>query len=660
MRRPMPHPLHIPRRWLAFIAAVLTLGLSSCATDAYPKEQGTILHVSLRGLAKNLDPPVIGTEYANKLGSQVYEGLLAYHPYARPFQLVPALAAQMPTVSEDKLTYTFVLRDDIVFQDSPCFPGGKGRKVTAHDVAFAMKRLAHPESKSTGWWLFAGKLAGFDDFREQLSADIVAAKTAGEPVDTLWGLDREVSGIQVVDEHTIRFTMTEAYPQFLWTMAMNYAAIYPREAVEFYGKEFRNNPVGTGPFQLKDYNPVYRAVFERNPTFRDVRVPDPRNNPADRLPGWDWEQSEKDGWLQHAGKKLPMIDGIEFRFILEDQPRWLYFKAGYSDWLNPPKDNQAEALQGSELAPELVERGVRLTRLTEMGTVYTAINTDDAVMKNVDLRRAMALAIDHTWTIDNLYSGSAVCAMSLIPPDVGGFQGDYHPYKRDDCTADIDAAKALMVKAGYPDGLDASTGKPLRIRFENSGTSTTSRQFGERFRDEMRRIGIEVDIIVNTWPQMNEKMRNRDYQVAGLAWGFDYPDGQNILQLLYGPNQAPGINRSNFTNATFDSLYDITSTMEDSPARSELYALMGRILADQMPWIVRVHRIRPNLQQPWVTGALYSETHDHWFRYAHIDKAQRDARVEEWNQPVYWPVGVAFVGFFGLLGLSIRYQAGAA
>jgi len=643
----------VRRLLLALLASLGLFGLSSCSPDPYPGEEGAVLHMSLRGLAKSLDPPVIGVEYSNRIASQVYEGLLAYHPYARPFQLMPALAEDMPSVSEDGMVYTFRIRKGVRFHDDPCFEGGTGREVTAHDFVFSLKRLGHPKARSTGWWLFEGKVAGFDAWREKLIADIEAAETEGETVDTLWGLDRALPGIVALDDHTLQITLAEPYPQFLWTLAMNYAVVYPREAIEFHGKDFRNHPVGTGPFQVVEYNPVYRVLMEKNPHYWDNRVPDPANVPADRLEGWDWQADIDEGRLTHPGERLPLIDGIEMRFILEDQPRWLYFKSGHTDWLIPPKDNSAEAIQGKELTPLMASRNVRLTAIAEMGTVYTALNTDDEVMANVNLRRALALAIDHNWTVDNLYSGNAQVAESLIPPGIAGYEHGYHPYKTADYSADIARAKELMVEAGYPEGIDPKTGKPLRLRFENSGTSTTQRHFAERVRDEFRRIGIEVDIIVNTWPQMNEKMRNRDYQMAGLAWGFDYPDAQNILQLLYGPNQAPGINRSNYDNPEFNALYEQSNTMSDGPERTAMYQKMARMVADDVPWIVRVHRTRNNLQQPWVTGAYYSEVHDQWVKYAALDVEMRERLVAEWNVPVRWPLGVFLLLFFGILGGSV-------
>lgn len=633
------------------ILLLLLLLASACTPDPYPGERGAVLHAAIRTLPKSFDPPMIEDQASGIVAAQVYEGLLTYHPYARPYTLQPALAAAMPTVSEDGRTYTFPIRKGVTFHDDPCFEGGEGREFTAHDVLFSFKRFAHPSTHTRGWWLFDGWVEGLDDWRSTLSADIATARESGEEPGPLWGLERDVAGFEVVDDYTFRITLTKPYPQFLWVLAMGYASIYPHEAVEHYGDEFRNHPVGTGPYVLDSFNPVYRAVYRANPDYRDVRVPDPENDPAQR---WDgWEQDKAAGHLARAGDKLPLNDGVEIRFILEDQPRWLYFKNGYADFLNPPKDNVSEAIPQGDVSEDLAARGVTVDRWTELGTVYTCLNTEDELLSNVDLRRAMALAFDHKWTVENLYSNQAIVATSLIPPGVAGYT-DYAPYHSPTGEAQVERAKEYLAKAGYPGGKDPETGRSIRVTFESSGSGVTQRHFAQRFVDEMRRIGIEVDVVVNTFPQMTEKMRNKQFQVAGLAWGFDYPDAQNILQLLYGPNAAPGIGSANFKNAEFDALYVEASTLSDSPERTALYEKMARIVSDEVPWITRAHRIRPNLKHPWLHGFKYTEVTYSFWNYAWVDRADRDQRVKAHNKPVLWPVFAFFLGLLGLLVITIR------
>jgi ABC-type transport system substrate-binding protein len=568
--------------------------------------------------------------YSGIIASQVFEGLFQHHPFARPFKLIPALAKEAPQVSKDGRTITFELKRGVLFQDDSCFPKGKGREVVAEDFVYCFKRFAHPSVQSKGWWTLDGKILGLNAWREARGKEIEALRKEGKTPSLLQGIDKPVEGLKALGPYKLQVRLTEAYPQLYWVLAMPYLAVYPHEAVEKYGEEFQNHPVGTGPFRLKSFNPVYRAVLVKNETYRPVRFPDPRNHPEDRLSGWDWEKDEKAGILANAGKPLPLVDGMELRFILEDQPRWLYFKSGYLDFLIPPKDNMDEAIPAGKLNPQFAKRGVSLETVVESGTVYTCFNTEDPVLRNVNLRRALSLALDNKWMIQNLYAGQALLAKCLIPPMIPGFI-DYHPYMKADGSAWVEKAKEFLKKAGFPGGLRRD-GKRLRLSYESSGASATQMQFASRFAQDLRRIGIKVDNVVNTFPQMIGKMRKKQFQIAGLAWGLDYPDAQNILQLLYGPNGSPGPGAANFHNARFDKLYQKTMHMMDSPERTKIYQEMAKIVAEQVPWVPRVHRLRRVLRQPWLKGMKYTQINYHFWRYLDVDLELRKKKVVAWNK----------------------------
>jgi ABC-type transport system substrate-binding protein len=169
----------------------------------------------------------------------------------------------------------------------------------------------------------------------------------------------------------------------------------------------------------------------------------------------------------------------------------------------------------------------------------------------------------------------------------------------------------------------------------------------------MRRIGIQVDVVVNTFPQMISKMRNKQFQMASLAWGFDYPDAQNILQLFYGPNKSPGINSASFDDPEFNRLYEQARVLPESPERTELYVRMTHIVADQVPWVTWVHRVRRNLQQPWLSGFKFTEVNYQYWRYAAIDAGARERSLARWNRPVWWPMAVLAGLFTAGLALTV-------
>ena len=207
---------------------------------------------------KSLDPARAGDVASSALVGRVYEGLLEYSYLDRPYHLQPMLASAMPDVSVDGLTYTFRLRCGIYFQDDACFPGGKGRELTAEDFVYSIKRVADLKTASSGYWAFNNRIVGLDEFR---------ASTAGAaPTD----YNAPVEGLSAPDRYTLQFKLKEPYPQLLWVLAMNYAFVVPCEAVGFYGDDFINHPVGTGPYILSQYSNNYRIEFVRNPKWAET------------------------------------------------------------------------------------------------------------------------------------------------------------------------------------------------------------------------------------------------------------------------------------------------------------------------------------------------------------------------------------------------------
>jgi ABC-type transport system substrate-binding protein len=259
------------------IALALAGALCVSACDAIPPPDATFVSPSD---IKTFDPVDAGDLYAGGAQRQVYDGLLEYDYLKRPPELIPALASALPEISEDELTFTFHLRDDIYFHDSTCFDPerkvkAKGRRVVAEDFVYCWKRLvAMPDSK--GNWVLAGKIIGLDEWAAR------AGKKLGELQDKrnryypfehpeMRELVAEpVEGLRALDDTTFQVKLSEAYPQFLWVLAMSYTVVYPHEALEEHGLEFRYHPVGTGPYTVDEFWPFdLKVSFTRNPTFRE-------------------------------------------------------------------------------------------------------------------------------------------------------------------------------------------------------------------------------------------------------------------------------------------------------------------------------------------------------------------------------------------------------
>jgi ABC-type transport system substrate-binding protein len=534
------------------------------------------------------DPIHVSDMYAGNETGKVYEGLFEFHPLKRPYELMPNLAEALPDVSADGLTYTFKIKKGVLFHDSPVFSGGKGRELKADDVLFSLKRLADPKLQAKGWWLFDDKIAGLNEWREK-----------NAPLDST-NYQEEIEGLKKVDHHTISIKLKKPYPQFLYALAMPYSFIVAKEAVEFYGKEFLNHPVGTGPFVLPVFEQTNRIVYTKNPTFREKYYPSEGEEGDDKL-----------GLLADAGKRIPLVDKIIVDIIVESQPKWLSFQKAKADLLEIPKDNfDSAVLGGKEISPDLKSKGIRLFANAQLDVTFFAFNHDDPLFKNKKLRQAMSLAWNREEANKLFYNSAAVEAQSVIPPGLGGFRKEFkNPFIK----FDIDLAKKLLAEAGYPEG----KGLPdITIQTRNE---TIARQMIEHFAKNLAKIGIKIKIGMNTWPELVNKVTKRQHQMYTMAWGADYPDAENFLGLLFCPNQSPGSNGSNYCHNDFDNYFKSAAILQDGSDRNALYEKMNEFIAIENPWIFGFHRTKFYLSQAWLKNYKFMEFNHAQFQYLNVD-----------------------------------------
>lgn len=577
--------------------AVLTVLISFVACNKSKGPQENTVNIPVTAKVKGMDPIYANDRYSGNETMRVYEGLLEYHYLKRPFTLQPNLASALPTVSPDGLTYTFNLKKGVLFHDNECFPNGKGREMVAEDVVYSIKRTA-ADIKALGWWVIDGKIAGLNEWREKVT-------NAGGKVD----MSEVVEGLQATDKYTVQFKLTKPFPQFLYALAMPFFVVVPKEAVDHYKEEFLNHPVGTGPFTLKKFDRTNRIVYNKNPNFRD------KFYPTEGMPG-----DKEKGLLDDAGKKLPLADKLVIQIMVEDQPRWLNFQKGKLDFLFIPKDNFDSAVTPEGLSPDMKKKGIALQIVPDLDVTYTAFQHTNPLFSNVNLRRAMSLAYDPVTSNKLFYSNTAIPAQSLVPP---GIAGNIPGFKNQWMGPDIPRAKKLLADAGYPEG----KGLP-EITFDTSASSV-SRQIGEFFAKQMAEIGIKIKVITNPWPELQKKIQTRQTMLQSLAWGADYPDAENFLQLLYGPNKTPGANGSNYDNPEFNKMFEEARYLQDSPQRTSLYEGMNKWAADQIPWIFGVHRQRYTLIHSWLKNYQYMPIDHGMEKYFRIDTAEKEKAIKE-------------------------------
>jgi ABC-type transport system substrate-binding protein len=590
---------------LALGALLLGL-LSSCwARDLTAAKEGSerrVLTLPIRSAGPGSMDPVRGsTTYDNQACSFVYETLLQYKYLKRPLELEPLLCVAMPEVSEDRLVYTFRLREDVYFHDDPCFEGGTGRQLTAEDVVYSWKRLADQGIGTKNWWLLENTIRGLDEWS--------AVQNAAESFD----YDVPCEGLLATDRFTLRVELTEPVHRFLYVLAMFQTSVVPREAVEFYGETFPRHPVGTGPFTMReeDWKTSKSLDFERNTKFREELYPE------------EWmPEDEERGLHLDAGKRLPLADHVRVNCYVQDQPMWLEFRTGLLDYAQIPAENYVDCIRKRtrSLKKQYRDEGITYHPVPLLDFIFRGFNMEDPLLGGYDerskkVRQAISLATDLKEFNNTFYNGQNIVYDGMIPPGLDG-----HP-EGGRCEAsytgpDIDRARALLAEAGYPDG----EGLP-RIDYYTS-LAANSQEQTELFQRQLGAIGIELNAILLEFPQLIEAINKRKAPIFSFAWGSDYPDGENNLALFYGPYESPGSNHYNYRNERYDELYERIRSMPPSPERTKLYEEMRDIVLEDVPFIGGMARTRNYLASPRIRNFKPTEDFWNWFKY--LDVGERE------------------------------------
>ncbi|MBL0141343.1 MAG: bicyclomycin resistance protein [Betaproteobacteria bacterium] len=601
------------KRLLAVFAACLACALAA-AGPAWAAVERKVLRMSFRTAEAGFDPQRVFDRYSVGVCENLFEGLLTYDYLARPVRLVPLVAEAIPEPEEGGTRYTFRIRPGILFSDDLAFKGSR-RELVARDFEYSIKRFRDPRYASPYEWLFEHKIVGLDELA-------AAAKKSGH-----LDYDARVAGLEIRDRYTISFKLSEPDFNFLYVLAMPNVVPVAREVIEAYGDDTMAHPVGTGPFVLKDWVRRSKIVLERNPNHRGYELDTRYADPAD-----EWDRRAIDAL---RGKRLPLLDRVEIYPIEEEQPRFLAFVNHEHDILDEtPFEFIDQVLPNGRLAPGLARQGVKVFREEQPEITYDVFNLEDPAVGGYDpqrvaLRRAMVLAHDRDQEIGIVRKGQALPAQSPVPPGVVGFDSEFRAGQQDH---DVARAKALLDMYGYADRdgdgwRERPDGKPLVIEYKYNAFSQSNRQLAELWVKSMAAIGIRINAGAVQFADLLNDKRVGKFQMAGSAWIADYPDAQNFLQLLYGPNTGQS-NEARFRLPEFDRLYRKSQAVPDSPERNALYREMNRLLLAYAPWRLGVHRIFNHLQYPWVKGykkhpILYTN-----FKYLDLDVAARQAAAK--------------------------------
>lgn len=642
----MPSHLTTPLRRAAALPLLGGLLLAGCSNNPYPPGEPAqpVLYRAMSDDPRSLDPSFAYTITEARIVDLIYNSFFRYHYLKRPVELELSLGAEEP--KREKFTYadtekgksvsrtgerwTFRIKKGLRFQDDPCFPGGKGREITARDFLYSFRRMMDPSVHSPAQGFFQDKILGMDAYAK----DQVKRQEAKQPAD----LQAPVRGLEEdpKDPYTFRILLNQPFPQLRYLMAMHFTAPIPHEAVERYGAEFARHPVGCGPYMLTEYTKRQRIVLEENP-----------NRPEELYPADGEPEDREKGRLSAAGQRLPLVKKVVYTTVRETITGWNMFLQGYLDTFGVTQENfqQAMTSRAGELSPEMQSRGVWLDHSADPNIYYFGFNMEDPVFggytpKARKLRQAVSLAVDSQAFIDLLQFGSGKPAQWVLPEGLFGYDPDYkNPYRQ----TNVARAKQYLAEAGYPNGIDPKTGKRLVLTYDNYATTPQGRQMVSLLQRQVERIGITLESKPwrnNVW---QDRVDEGKFQFIDYGWLADYPDPENFLFLQYGPNKRPGPNHTAYNNPEYNRLFEQMRSMDDTPERLAIIRKMRDISVEDCPWIYRQHDVDPLLGHSWLSNVKPHPVANDGAKYYAVDGPLRARMQAQWNHPNWWPALAALV-----------------
>jgi oligopeptide transport system substrate-binding protein len=678
--------------------------------NPYPAKDSlkNILYSSFDERPKHLDPIRSYSSNEYSIIANIYEPPLQYHYLKRPYRLVPLTASRMPVPfyldeagnqlpSDTPIEliawsiYDIEIQPGIRYQPHPAlakssageyryhnlqekdlddiytlsdFTENGTRELTAGDYVYQIKRLAHPQTNSPIFGVMSQYIDGLDQYAKQLK-QVYQDRAAQEPNPVWLDLRQyDLPGVEVTGTYTYRIRIKGKYPQFKYWLAMPFFAPMPWEADRFHtqpGMVDKNltldwYPIGTGPYLLAENNPNLRMVLQRNPHFHGELYP------GEGMPG-----DAEAGMLDDAGKPIPFIDTVINSLELESIPRWNKFLQGYYDVSGIGSDTFDQAIKIGNagdlaLSDEMREKGIQLSTAVATSTYYFGFNMLDGVVghpageRGRYLRQAISIAVDKEEYISIFMNGRGIAGQGPLPPGIYGYEeGEAginpltHVWQNDrPVRRPLDDARALMVKAGYPDGRDVSSGQVLKLYYDTVARGPDSKAQLNWWRKQFAKLGIELIVRPTDYNRFQDKMLKGTAQMFSWGWNADYPDPENFLFLLYGPNgkvEHHGENAGNYNNPRFDRLFEQMKNMEDGPERLAIIQEIVDILRQDSPWLWGLHPKSFALYHDWYFNSKPNLMANNTLKYKRIDPQLRMQKRAEWNQPVTWPLWLLLLLF---------------
>ena len=500
-------------RWIGLMIAFFLL---SCSYTHTKQETRTVFRYNETQGISTLDPAYSRSQTLMWPVYQLYNRLLELDD---SLHLQPSLAKQY-SISPNGLQYTFLLRDDVYFHDSKVFPSGKGRKMVSRDVAYSFNRILDPTIASPGAWIFK-----------------------------LIDLNAPEGGIQVINDSIVQITIIKPFAAFASMLAMPYCSVIPHESIDMYGYDFRNHPVGTGPFMFKIWREGEKLVLVKNPNY-----------------------FEKDS----LGKALPYLDAIAITFINDKQSEFLEFVKGNLDFLSGVQTAYKDELltRNGKLNTKYSGR-FNMIQTPYLNTEYLGFMIDSTKLKdnpllNKKVRLAINYGFDRVKMLKYMRNNIGTPALSgFIPKGMPGYSNKTLGY-----TYNPDLSRKLLLEAGYPNG----SGLPeLTIT-----TTADYLDLCEYIQHELETLGIRLKVEVSQGATFRGMVANSKVQFFRASWIADYPDAENYLSLFYTPNFSPkGPNYTHFNNETYNEIFDRAIVEQNEDKRLEYYNKLNEIIISE-------------------------------------------------------------------------------
>ncbi len=589
------------KRILIACLATVALALPAHATD-----MNKTLRVAFPVDVTGFDPAATNDLYSGHVINAIFDNLFEFDYYVRPARLRPALAEAMPDISADGLTWKIQLRKAAFFADDPAFKGKK-REVTAEDLVYSWKRMLDPKMASPNLWHIDNKLIGANEL-------VAEAKASGK-----FDYDKPIEGLKALDRYTVQlklkqpdYILTELMQQYNWSPVA-------REVVEAYrdpGGRVMSNPVGAGPYMIKQWIKGNKVILTKNPNY------------ARKYPLTEGETAEDKVIIaSYQGKDMPLIGNVEVSIIEEGNPRLLTFKSGLLDYEFVGQDLIGNVVINGKLSPEYADKGVKHQRALEPALSFDYFNMEDPVVggytpEKIALRRAIIMSYPIDDYVRIVFRNQATPANQILPPTQTG----HIPNKPNLNGNDVPLARALLDKFGYKDRdgdgfREMPDGKPLVIT-RSSSPRALDRETDELWKKALDSIDIKIAYNTQKWPDLLKQGRAGQLQFWGLGWNSSGTDGNSFLQLLY----SKSIGQSNFARMNikqYDEIYEKAQTLPIGPQRWALYKTMNEIATVNSVWQPGVFRYQNVLTQPWLLNYKRIPYRQHFWHLMDLDETKR-------------------------------------